>query len=135
MKIRVWRGKDRSKTAPVDRKTPMTEVQGLPVRVTTYQAATRSHGAEAVVIVSRGQIRSVVVWGGEMDLYLSARAEFRCILPDPPKAEKTVEVHCSACVAGRHEDCENLSERRAVDQWCECVHGGDEYVSAIGGGK
>lgn len=89
MKITIWRGKDKSKASGVAHKTPVMEMKGVPVRVTTFPQATRSSGAEAVVIITGGQIRSVVARAGEMDLYLSPRAEFRCIEPDPPEPTNT----------------------------------------------
>ena len=88
MKISIFLAKDKSKTvAPVDSKTPVAEMKGVPVRVTDYQAATRSHGAEAVAIILGGRIRSVVASAGEMKLYLSPRAKFRLIEPDAPAIE------------------------------------------------
>jgi hypothetical protein len=84
MKMRVWMASDRSKARKASRSASV-EVKGLPVRVTTYPQATRTSSAEAVVIVTRGSIRSVVARAGELDLYLSARAEFTVIEPDPPK--------------------------------------------------
>jgi len=82
--MRVWRGKDKGKSVPIDSKTPATEIKGVPVRITTFPQANRTSGAEGVVILTRGSIRSIVARAGEMDLYLSPRAEFRVIEPEPP---------------------------------------------------
>ena len=57
MKITIWRGKDKSKASGVAHKTPVMEMKGVPV-ASLFPQATRSSGAEAVVIITGGQIRS-----------------------------------------------------------------------------
>lgn len=132
MKILILRGKDKSKTATAQNpKAPLTEMKGVPVRVTTFRSAERSHGAEAVVILERGRILSVVASAGEMKLYLSPRALFRCIEPDAPKVVSgTGGYRCAACLAGKHTECENLHGQAAGDEYCDCFHGGDAYPEA-----
>jgi hypothetical protein len=131
MKIRVWHSKDKSKASRNDTsRLVATEMKGVPVRVTTYPQATRTSGAEAVLILTRGSIRSVVARAGELNLYLSARAEFRVIEPDPPEPGKTYPPEallpdpealtlCAACRDGCHAMCENADTE---DDWCECNH-------------
>jgi hypothetical protein len=122
MKLIVVRGKDKSKTASPDTsKSPVTEIKGLPVRVTTYDGATRSHGAEAVVVLKANRIRSIVVTAGEVKLYLSPRAQFRVIEPEVPEERPAGEplTLCAACRDGCHVMCENTDSE---DDWCECVH-------------
>jgi hypothetical protein len=86
MKISIFLAKDKSKTvARADSKTPVAEMKGVPVRVTSYQGATRTHGTEAAVIITPQSFRSVVASAGEMKLYLSPRAKFRVIEPDAPE--------------------------------------------------
>ncbi len=131
MKISILRGKDKSKAASGDHKVPLTEMKGVPVRVTDFQAATRSHGAEAVVILTRGRIRSFVASAGELKLYLSPRAEFRCLEPDPPEerlAEEPLTL-CAACRDGWHVMCENVGHE---DDWCECKHASHPFATSGG---
>lgn len=63
-------------------RKPMRTVAGLPVRITSFQRATPSHKSEALVVLTRGTMRSVVARPGEMTLYLSPRAEYRMFEPE-----------------------------------------------------
>jgi hypothetical protein len=129
MNIRVWLARDKSKSPiPViegvkhPSKVPAAEMKGVPVRVTTFPGATRTTGAEALVILRRGRVRSVVARAGEMDLYLSPRAEFRCIEPDAPKHEPT-EAICLPCTVNDCSHCANIAaEVDEALQLCECAH-------------
>jgi hypothetical protein len=132
MKLSIFMAKDRSKTAsPVDSKTPVVEMKGVPARVTSFRGATRTHGREALAIILCGRIRSVVASAGEMKLYLSPRAKFRLIEPDPPKAADEMLIICPACEIGKHAQCVNYFPDIhfadfPADLFCECTHGGDE---------
>jgi hypothetical protein len=139
VKLLVLRGKDKSRTIDParDLRTPVAEMKGLPVRVTTFRSAERSHGAEAVLVLERGRILSVVASAGEMKLYLSPRAEFRCIAPDdPPKGESAAPLKptggdiCPPCLDGCHTMC---CWSRNVDHGsqCECTH--SSHYGAGGG--
>jgi hypothetical protein len=94
MKLSVFLAKDKSRLpGSRDTKAPLAELKGVPVRATTYARAKRSHGAEAVLVVDRGRIVSVVASAGEMKLYLSPRSRFRLIEPDlPPQQANSSEV-------------------------------------------
>jgi hypothetical protein len=89
MKIRVMTTADKGhKKAPT-----MQEAAGMPVRVTSFSAATPSSKTEALVILTGGSIRSIVCRPGECDLYLSPWATFQLIAPEPViDPEKTTEV-------------------------------------------
>lgn len=133
MKISVYLAKDKSRLPGArDAKAPMAEVKGVPARVTTYAGAERSHGAEAVVILDRGRILSVVARAGEMKLYLSARAQFRVIEPEPP-TERPLDV-CAPCFDGCHTSCEaNGQEDREL--YCRCSHSSHVQPLLAGGAR
>lgn len=87
MMICAYLAKDKSRKPAANSKEPVAEMKGVPVRVTTFAGAQRSHGAEAVLVLTRGQIRSVVATAGTLSLYLSPRAQFRLLEPDAPETE------------------------------------------------
>jgi hypothetical protein len=99
MKLSVYLAKDKSRLQRAQRETkaPVAEMKGVPARVTTFTPATRSHGAEALVVLDRGRILSVVASAGEMRVYLSPRSRFRAIEPDP---SPSAEPRCEACERG-----------------------------------
>lgn len=54
-------------------------VAGMPARVTSFQRAEITSSSEALVVITRGRVRSVVARPGEMTVYLSPRAEYRVV--------------------------------------------------------
>jgi hypothetical protein len=132
MKITVLRGKDKSKSSAAEHKIPAAEMQGLPVRVTDYQGAAQSHASEALLILTRGRICSFVASGGGVKLYLSPRAEFRCIEPELAPALR--ETICLPCTMEDCGHCDNIAaEIDGEVKRCECAHGARGHGESGGG--
>ena len=88
MKISVFMARDKSKASAGASKAPVAEAKGVPARVTTYGGAARSHASEALLVVTRGSVRSFTATAGELKVYLSARAEFSLVGIDPEAQDK-----------------------------------------------